>query len=106
VSLGRDRVAYVGEAGDVSQRALEAPPSLPRERPNTLDRLAVIHMHEFRADDPLKLRDEPLLDPLVKKARSSGRAASENARFFGAKSDTSAKEPAKSQVRLIGRPAC
>jgi hypothetical protein len=30
-----------------------------------LDRLAVIHMHEFRADDPLELRHQPLLDPLV-----------------------------------------
>jgi len=30
-----------------------------------LDRLAVIHMHEFRADDPLRLCDQPLLDPLV-----------------------------------------
>ena len=29
------------------------------------DRLAVIHMDEFRADDPLQLRDQPLLDPLV-----------------------------------------
>ena len=29
------------------------------------DRLAVIHMHEFRADDPLEFRDQPLLDPLV-----------------------------------------
>jgi len=29
-----------------------------------LDRL-VIHMDEFRADDPLELRDQPLLDPLV-----------------------------------------
>jgi hypothetical protein len=27
------------------------------------DRLAVIHMHEFRADDPLEFRDQPLLDP-------------------------------------------
>jgi hypothetical protein len=30
-----------------------------------LDRLAVIHMHEFRADDPLEFRDQPLLDALV-----------------------------------------
>jgi hypothetical protein len=29
------------------------------------DRLAVIHMQEFRADDPLECRDQPLLDPLV-----------------------------------------
>ena len=32
-----------------------------------LDRLAVIHMHEFRADDPVGVRDQPLLDPLVEK---------------------------------------
>jgi hypothetical protein len=30
-----------------------------------LDRLAVIHMHELRADDPFEFRDQPLLDPLV-----------------------------------------
>jgi hypothetical protein len=29
------------------------------------DRLAVIHMDEFRADDPLEFRDQPLLDALV-----------------------------------------
>src|SRR5215472_15971111 len=29
------------------------------------DRLAVIHMHEFRADDALELRDQPLLDALI-----------------------------------------
>jgi len=29
------------------------------------DRLAVIHTHEFRADDPLEFRDQPLLDPVV-----------------------------------------
>jgi hypothetical protein len=34
----------------------------PLER---VDRLAVIHMHEFRAHDPLEFRDQPLLDPLV-----------------------------------------
>jgi hypothetical protein len=34
-------------------------------RSRHLDRLAVIHMHEFRADDPLEFRDQPLLDPLV-----------------------------------------
>jgi hypothetical protein len=32
-----------------------------------LDRLAVIHMHEFRADDALALRDQPLLDALIEK---------------------------------------
>ncbi len=31
-----------------------------------LDRLAIIHVHEFRADDPLEFRDQPLLDALVK----------------------------------------
>ncbi len=36
----------------------------PFEHP---DRLAVIHMHEFRADDPFELGDQPLLDPLVEK---------------------------------------
>jgi hypothetical protein len=30
-----------------------------------LNRLAVIHMHELRADDPFEFRDQPLLDPLV-----------------------------------------
>ena len=30
-----------------------------------LDRLAIIHMHEFRAYDPLEFGDQPLLDPLV-----------------------------------------
>ncbi len=30
-----------------------------------MDRLAVIHMHEFRADDALELGDQPLLDALV-----------------------------------------
>jgi hypothetical protein len=30
-----------------------------------LDRLAVIHMHEFRADDALEFRDQPVLDGLV-----------------------------------------
>ncbi len=30
-----------------------------------LDRLAVIQMHEFRADDPLELGEQPLLDALV-----------------------------------------
>jgi hypothetical protein len=28
-------------------------------------------MHEFRADDPLEFCDQPLLDPLVEKGRSS-----------------------------------
>ncbi len=30
-----------------------------------LDRLAVIHMHEFRADDPLEFADQPPFDALV-----------------------------------------
>jgi hypothetical protein len=29
------------------------------------DRLAVIHTHEFRADDRREFHDQPLLDPLV-----------------------------------------
>ena len=29
------------------------------------DRLAIIHMHEFRADDALEFCDQPLLDALV-----------------------------------------
>ena len=33
--------------------------------PEHFDRLAVIHMHEFRADDALEFRDQPLLDALV-----------------------------------------
>ena len=30
------------------------------------DRLAVIHMHEFRPDDPLEFPDQHLFDALVK----------------------------------------
>jgi hypothetical protein len=29
------------------------------------DRLAVVHMREFRADDPFEFRDQPILDALV-----------------------------------------
>jgi hypothetical protein len=32
------------------------------------DRLAIIHMHEFRADDALEFRHQPLLDALVEKS--------------------------------------
>jgi len=32
-----------------------------------LDRLAIIQMHEFRADDPFEFGDQPLLDALVEK---------------------------------------
>ena len=31
------------------------------------DPLAIIRMHEFQADDPLELGDQPLLDALVEK---------------------------------------
>jgi hypothetical protein len=31
-------------------------------------RLTVIHVHEFRADDPFELRNEPLLDTLVEES--------------------------------------
>ncbi|MGC2204172.1 MAG: hypothetical protein WA633_29015, partial [Stellaceae bacterium] len=31
------------------------------------DRLAIIHMHECRADNALEFRDQTLLDPLVEK---------------------------------------
>ena len=34
-----------------------------------LDRLAVLHVHEFRADDALELCDQPLLDALVEKGQ-------------------------------------
>ena len=34
-------------------------------------RLAVIHMHEFRADDALEFRDQPLLDALVEEGEGS-----------------------------------
>jgi hypothetical protein len=34
------------------------------------DRLAVIHMHELRADDPFEFRDQPLLDALVEEGES------------------------------------
>jgi hypothetical protein len=58
-----------GETPRVLRLQVDAP--LDREfeflvRPlGQLDRLAVIHMHEFRADDALEFRDQPLLDPLV-----------------------------------------
>ena len=32
------------------------------------DRFAVIHAHEFRADDPFEFCDQPLLDPLVEES--------------------------------------
>jgi hypothetical protein len=35
--------------------------------PEYLDRFAVIHMHELRADNPFEFRNQPLLDPLVEK---------------------------------------
>ena len=38
---------------------------ISRSRLEHFDRLAVIHMHEFRADDALEFRDQPLLDALV-----------------------------------------
>ena len=34
-----------------------------------LDRLAVIRVHELRADDPLEFFDQPLLDALVEEGK-------------------------------------
>ena len=40
------------------------------------DRLAVIHMHEFRPDDAPEFRDQPLLDALVEESdiKEAGRS--------------------------------
>ena len=47
-----------------------------------LDRLAVIHVHEFRADDPLELRDQPFSMRWSKKARSSCLSFSSAAKVY------------------------
>jgi hypothetical protein len=68
-ALPRDRRVFLGQIALVLRLQVDAPVDREFEllvRPlEHSDRLAVIHMHELRADNPFEFRDQPLRDALV-----------------------------------------
>ncbi len=67
-----------------------------------LDRLAVIHMHEFRADDSFEFRDQPLLDALVEEGESSCLSFSNAAKVYFSNASANAALSERSAKAISG----
>jgi len=59
-------------------------------------------MHEFRADDPLEFRDQPLLDPLVEEGEISCLSLSNAAKVYFSSASASAALSERSANAVSG----